>query len=360
MKLLVEEPAASRLGLLKTDPSLGLLAPALGRAGGGVAVQAVANTRNGEPVTRPTALKIPQQVPLTQDGGAVWGIAVGCTGSSSSDRTPKGPSNAAGVTAQQARRLPRAARPRSRGPAAEATDVPPSEATGAAVEPARTDFPRSGGPAPGVAGGRGDDLARAQLTGAERSATQWSAAQCASSGPVRQAGPSVAYPRRTSGPAIPGHGKGRLRHPAGAAGLAVLREGWKPVRVETRSAARRLDAQHDSPTLRAAGTRPSATREALQLAQPLDSHRQPCGCQPTSASRQQDVSNTTCCPGSAGTCACRRSRTRSSLRPSDAAPFCSARTRRTTGRRLRASSPPSRGRTSGTSGPTARRRRSPY
>ena len=36
-----------------------------------------ANTDNGEPVTRPTALKIPQQVPLTQDGGAVWGIAVG-------------------------------------------------------------------------------------------------------------------------------------------------------------------------------------------------------------------------------------------------------------------------------------------
>ena len=93
MKLLVEEPAASRLGLLKTDPSLGLLAPALGRAGGGVAVQAVANTRNGEPVTRPTALKIPQQVPLTQDGGAVWGIAVGCTGSSGSDRAPEGPSN---------------------------------------------------------------------------------------------------------------------------------------------------------------------------------------------------------------------------------------------------------------------------
>lgn len=77
MKLLTKEPAASRLGLLKTDPSLGLLAPALGRAGGGVAVQAVANTRSGEPVTRPTALKIPQQVPLTQDGGAVWGIAVG-------------------------------------------------------------------------------------------------------------------------------------------------------------------------------------------------------------------------------------------------------------------------------------------
>jgi hypothetical protein len=41
----------------------------------------------------------------------------------------------------------------------------------------------SGGPASGVAGGRGDDPARAQ-----RTAAKGSAAQCASSGPVRQAG----------------------------------------------------------------------------------------------------------------------------------------------------------------------------
>ena len=56
----------------------------------------------------------------------------------------------------------------------------------------------------------------------ERNATKCSAAQCASSGPVRQAGPSVAYPRRTSGLAIRGHGKGRLQDTAGAAGQAVF------------------------------------------------------------------------------------------------------------------------------------------
>jgi 3-mercaptopyruvate sulfurtransferase SseA len=45
----------------------------------------------------------------------------------------------------------------------------------------------------------------------KRSATQCSAVACASSGPVRRAGPSVTYSRLTSGPAMPGHGKGRLR-----------------------------------------------------------------------------------------------------------------------------------------------------
>ena len=54
------------------------------------------------------------------------------------------------------------------------------------------------------------------------------------------------------GPRSPATGKGRLVITAGAAGLAVLREGWKPVRGETRQ---RLDAQHDGPASRA-GTRP--------------------------------------------------------------------------------------------------------
>jgi hypothetical protein len=106
--------------------------------------------------------------------------------------------------------------------------------------------------APGVAGGRGDDLARAQRTGAERSAAQRRGAQCASSGPVRQAGPSVAYPRRTSGPAIPGHGTGRLRMTAGAAGLTELREGWKPVkgRDADRRAGARCAARQPGPAQR--------------------------------------------------------------------------------------------------------------
>ena len=99
-----------------------------------------------------------------------------------------------------------------------------------------------------MAGGRGDDLARAQHT--KRSATQWSAAPCASSGPVRQAGPSVAYSRRTSGPAIPCHGKGRLREerrrsrPARVARGMDARQGRD---AGSNCIPRRLDAKHDSP-----------------------------------------------------------------------------------------------------------------
>ena len=63
------------------------------------------------------------------------------------------------------------------------------------------------------------------------------AAQCASTGAVRQArerfrGRSVLL-TALSECAIPGRGTGRPRHRAGAAGLTVLREGLKPVRVET-------------------------------------------------------------------------------------------------------------------------------
>jgi hypothetical protein len=119
-----------------------------------------------------------------------------------------------------------------------ATDVTPSEPKvsdwrgGRAAAGTSIDFGSwlfSGGPAPGAAGGRGDDLARAQRT--KRSATQWSAAPCASSGPVRRAGPSVAVTRRTPGPAIPATGRAAFVMTAGAAGLAVLRKGWKPDRV---------------------------------------------------------------------------------------------------------------------------------
>ncbi len=76
-----------------------------------------------------------------------------------------------------------------------------------------------------------------------------------SSGPVRQAGERKGWRSRTRDghqrAAIPGHGKGppSSMH-AGAAGLTVLREGWKP--VKGRDAAR-LDAQHDSPAPRSEG-----------------------------------------------------------------------------------------------------------
>jgi hypothetical protein len=156
--------------------------------------------------------------------------------------------SAAGVTAQQARRLrerPAHVREGRRLCGRRATER--SEWRGG----------RAGlSTSTGLLGGRlrawrvagSDDLARAQRT--ERSATQWSAASCASSGPVRQAGPSVAYPRRTSGPAIPGHGKGRLR---------AHRRRSRPCRIARGMDARqgrdaqRLDAKHDSPAPRRGG-----------------------------------------------------------------------------------------------------------
>ena len=117
-----------------------------------------------------------------------------------------------------ARRLPRAARPRSRGPA----PLRPTchQAQRLARRSSRPEHAsHSGGPAPGMAGGRGDERARAQRS--KQGTTQWSAAPCASSGPVRQAG------------------KAALVNTAGAAGHAVSREGWKPARVETRSGSMR-------------------------------------------------------------------------------------------------------------------------
>lgn len=98
-----------------------------------------------------------------------------------------------------------------------------------------------------MAGGRGDDLAGWARPESKRSAaTKRTAGQfvkCASESDGGRV-PATAVRER----AIPGHGKGGLRHSAGAAGLTVLREGWKPGRVETRSAATGLDAQHDSLT----------------------------------------------------------------------------------------------------------------
>jgi hypothetical protein len=71
-----------------------------------------------------------------------------------------------------------------------------------------------------------------------------SAAACASSGPVRQAGPSVAVTRRTSGLRSRATGRAAVVNTAGAAGLAVLREGWKPGKVEThRGSMRRTTAR---------------------------------------------------------------------------------------------------------------------
>ena len=101
--------------------------------------QAVANTRNGEPVSRPTALKIPPQVPLVPDGGAVGGIAVG-----SKPVAVKRPCIPEGLSKRGRCDRPPGASAAASGPltlsrtGGTAADVPPSAATGAAVEPVRT------------------------------------------------------------------------------------------------------------------------------------------------------------------------------------------------------------------------------
>jgi hypothetical protein len=80
------------------------------------------------------------------------------------------------------------------------------------------------GPAPGLAGDRGGDLAAAAPSGAQRSDLQ-----------AGQFAKRASFTRsvKESGPAIPGHGKGPPRVSAGIAGLTVLREGWQPDRGET-------------------------------------------------------------------------------------------------------------------------------
>jgi hypothetical protein len=90
------KPAGAGFGHLKTDPFARTPSlPPLGRGGRGVgcALQPQANTGNGEPVTQPTALKIPPQVPLTRGWGRRGGIAVGLTGETGSGGVQEGPSN---------------------------------------------------------------------------------------------------------------------------------------------------------------------------------------------------------------------------------------------------------------------------
>lgn len=113
----------------------------------------------------------------------------------------------------------------------------------------------SSGPAPGLAGDRGGDLAGAAPSGAQRSDLQ--AGQFAKRA-------SLTRSVRETGPAIPGHGKGPPRVSAGSAGLTESRQGWKPVRGET-AVPRWLDAQRDSPAPHRGETpRPTETWQNLQ------------------------------------------------------------------------------------------------
>ncbi len=170
------------------------------------------------------------------------------------------------VTAPLARRLPRAARPRSRGPA----PLRPTchQAQRLARRSSRPEhaqvFGPSGGPASGTAGGRGDDRARAQQTKCSGVREQR-----ASSSSGRAERMAVAYPRRPSAsPRSPATGRAAFVITAGAAGQTASREGWKPGRVETRRGSMRsTTAWH-----RAAGTRPAVNKTATTRS-PLQHHR---------------------------------------------------------------------------------------
>jgi len=132
------------------------------------------------------------------------------------------------------------------------------------------------GPAPGLAGDRGGDLAGAAPSEAQRSDLQ-----------AGQFAKRASFTRsvKESGPAIPGHGKGPPRVSAGSAGLTVLRQGWKPVRGE-KPVPRWLDAKRDSPAPRSGETpwptetwrhqhEPIHRRRRLQRTEPLHID-QPC------------------------------------------------------------------------------------
>ena len=105
-------------------------------------------------------------------------------------------------------------------------------------------LPVFSGPAPGLAGDRGGDLTGAAPSEAQRSDLQ--AGQFAKRASFTRSVKEI-------GPAIPGHGKGPPLVSAGSTGLTVLRQGWKPVRVET-PVPQWLDAQRDSPAPRSGET----------------------------------------------------------------------------------------------------------
>ena len=225
----------------------------------------VPSSRSSEPATRPTARRSPHKSPSLTDGGAVGGarwVARRTRCPAHSGRRSRAARGEDDRTVHPLRR------PCGR------RDTKRSDWRGGR---AAADTPRSS--AVGVQAARHRAWRVAGVTiWHERSARSGACgALCASIGSVRQAGLSVAYPRRTPGPAILGHGKGRrhddrrrsrpdladlaVRHrDAGSAWIAALaseparpeaaarrrparqrarrlavspREGWPPVRGET-------------------------------------------------------------------------------------------------------------------------------
>jgi len=148
-------------------------------------------------------LKIPPQVPLANRRGRSWGERGGTTGARAALPNASSGGTASRPMCQLVWRsgCSEDARPLTSS-GAPAADVPSSAATGAAVEPLRASLsnPAFSGPAAGMAGDRGGDLAGAAQSGAQRNDLQ--AGQFAKRASFTRSG-------KESGPARPGHGKGR-------------------------------------------------------------------------------------------------------------------------------------------------------
>lgn len=153
----------------------------------------------------------------------------------------------------QARRLRRAARPRLRGPAApRPTCHQANERERLARRSSRPEHSQaSGGPASGVAGGRGDDLARAQQT--KRSAVREQRASSSSRPVVRAAREGQ------QGLRSPATGRAAFDITAGTAGLIALRKGWMPAGSRPGDAGARCAARQPGPAQRGAPGIPGAS-----------------------------------------------------------------------------------------------------
>ena len=251
-ELLEGAAAGFRLGFLKTDPLARTrsLRP-WGRRGWGWLLSG-ASSRIGEPVARPTASKIPPQVPLTTR----WGLeGVDRGGSNRHGAAPpayEGPrdsgrrdsSSGATAAAQAPAHRHEGRRLRDR------RDTKRSDWRGGRAGPSRLgDFRRPGSGRGGWPGRRSGTCAanEAKRNAVQRSAVREQRASSSSGRVVR------AHARRTSAPATPATGRAAVVMTAGTAGLTELREGWKP------EGSRRDSGSMRSTTAwpRAAGTRPT-------------------------------------------------------------------------------------------------------
>ena len=172
------------------------------------------SSRSSEPVSRPTTLKIPPQVPLARSTGACWGERGGTTGARAANTAGGAAARSRPPCHEQRRPCGRRATKRSdwrNGRAAASTPI----------DSVFSD------PASGVAGGRGDDLAGAKHT--QRSVV--------GTAQVRSSSALVVHAQREGSKRArsPVTGTGRCGGAAGKAGLALFAQGTAVRRIETRS-----------------------------------------------------------------------------------------------------------------------------